>query len=189
MKHRIDNNAFPYPMPIVLVGSMVNGKPNFMAVAWVSRVNVHPPLIAIALGAHLTNQGIRDGKEFSINIHGVSLMEKTDYCGLFSGAKIDKSAIFKVHYGELKNAPLIEECPVAMACRLFQAVQLPDHELFIGEIAEAYCDPAYKSNDKPDIRKIKPFTLSMPDNRYWTVGDAAGKAWSAGAGLRKTLQK
>ncbi len=189
MKQRIDNNAFPYPMPMVLVGSVVNGRANFMAAAWVSRVNIHPPLIAIALGDHLTNQGIRDGKEFSLNVPGVSLLEKTDYCGLFSGAKADKSALFTVHYGELKNAPLIEECPVTMACRLFQTVPLPDHELFIGQIVEAYCHPSYMSDGKPDIQKIKPFTLSMPDNRYWTVGDGAGKAWSAGAGLRKTQKK
>lgn len=189
MKQRIDNNAFPYPMPMVLVGSIVNGQANFMAAAWVSRVNIRPPLIAIALGKHLTNQGIRDGKEFSINVPGVALVEKTDYCGLFSGAKVDKSSLFKLHYGGLKNAPLIEECPVTMACRLFQAVPLPDHELFVGEIAEAYCDSAYLSDGKPDILKIRPFTLSMPDNRYWAVGDAAGKAWGAGAGLRKTQIK
>jgi flavin reductase (DIM6/NTAB) family NADH-FMN oxidoreductase RutF len=189
MKQRIDNNAFPYPMPMVLAGSIVNGKPNFMAAAWISRVNFQPPLIAIALGAHLTNQGIHAGKAFSINIPGVSLMEKTDYCGLFSGAKIDKSSIFKVHYGESKNAPLIEECPVTMACQLVQAVKLPDHELFIGEIVEVYCDAAYMSDGKPDIKKIKPFILTMPDNHYWTVGDAVGKAWSVGVGLRKTMQK
>jgi flavin reductase (DIM6/NTAB) family NADH-FMN oxidoreductase RutF len=189
MRHRIDNNAFPFPMPMVLLGSMVNGKPNFMAVAWVSRVNIHPPLIAVALGAHLTNQGIRAGKEFSISVPGMALLEKTDYCGLFSGAKADKSSLFKVYYGELKNAPLIEECPVSLACRLFQAVPLPDHELYIGQIAEAYCDPAYKSDGNPDIMKIKPFLLSMPDNRYWGVGDSAGKAWSAGMELRKTLQQ
>ena len=189
MKQRIDNNAYPYPMPMVLVGSVVNGTTNFMAAAWVSRVNIHPPLIAIALGAHLTNQGIRDGKEFSLNVPGISLLEKTDYCGLFSGAKADKSALFTVHYGELKNAPLIDECPVTMACRLFQTVPLPDHELFIGQIVEAYCHPSYMSDGKPDIQKIKPFTLSMPDNRYWTVGDGAGKAWSAGVGLGKTAKK
>ena len=54
---------------------------------------------------------------------------------------------------------------------------------------EAYCDSAYLSDGKPDIKKINPFTLTMPDNRYWSVGEAAGKAWSAGVGLRKTQQK
>jgi flavin reductase (DIM6/NTAB) family NADH-FMN oxidoreductase RutF len=42
--------AFPYPMPMVVVGTMVEGRPNFMAVGWVTRVNFQPPLIAVALG-------------------------------------------------------------------------------------------------------------------------------------------
>ena len=38
-KIKIDNNAFTYPMPMTLVGAMVEGRPNFLAVAWVPRVN------------------------------------------------------------------------------------------------------------------------------------------------------
>lgn len=57
-KIKIDNNAFVYPMPMVLVGSIVEDKANFMAVAWVSRVNYKPPMVAIALGPHYTNTGI-----------------------------------------------------------------------------------------------------------------------------------
>ena len=85
-KITIDSGAaFLYPMPMVLVGSVVAGKANFMAVAWVTRVNFKPPLLAIALGPHHTNKGIDENQEFSINIPNVSLLEKTDYCGLVSG--------------------------------------------------------------------------------------------------------
>jgi flavin reductase (DIM6/NTAB) family NADH-FMN oxidoreductase RutF len=185
MKTRIDSNAFVYPMPVVLAGSVVNGKPNFMTVGWVSRVNYQPPLIAVALGPHLTNEGIIENKAFSVNIPDLSLMEKTDYCGLFSGKKVDKSQIFEVFYGSLPGAPLIVECPLSMACRLHEAVKLPVNTLFIGEIVEAYCEEACLTDGKPDIQKIKPFTLTMPDNRYWAVGDLAGKAWHAGTKLRK----
>jgi hypothetical protein len=41
------------------------------------------------------------------------------------------------------------------------------------------------TDGKPDIRKMHPVLLTMPDNRYWTVGEHAGDAWSAG----KTLMK
>ena len=78
MKQRIDSNAFLYPMPMVLAGSIVNGKPNFLAVGWVSRVNYRPPMIAISLGPHWTNQGIHANQAFSINIPDISLAEKTD---------------------------------------------------------------------------------------------------------------
>jgi flavin reductase (DIM6/NTAB) family NADH-FMN oxidoreductase RutF len=68
-KIKIDSGAaFLYPMSIVLVGSVVEGKANFMAVGWVSRVNINHPLFAIALGPHHTNRGIDENKEFSINI-------------------------------------------------------------------------------------------------------------------------
>jgi flavin reductase (DIM6/NTAB) family NADH-FMN oxidoreductase RutF len=187
MKTRIDNNAFLYPMPVVLAGSIVNEKPNFMTVGWVSRVNYQPPMMAISLGPHLTNQGILEKKAFSISIPDVSLMEKTDYCGLFSGKKVDKSQIFEVFYGSLPGAPLIGECPVSMACRLHEAVRLPVNTLFIGEIVEAYCDEACMTGGKPDIKKINPLTLTMPDNHYWSVGEAVGKAWSVGTKLKKQI--
>ena len=50
-KIKIDSGgAFLYPMLMVLVGAVVGGKANFMAAAWVSRVNFKPPLFLIALG-------------------------------------------------------------------------------------------------------------------------------------------
>jgi flavin reductase (DIM6/NTAB) family NADH-FMN oxidoreductase RutF len=75
-KIKIDTNAFVYPMPMVLVGSVVNGKANFMAVGWVSRVNFKPTMIGIALGPHFTNKGIAEQKAFSVNIPGISVLSK-----------------------------------------------------------------------------------------------------------------
>lgn len=177
--------AFLYPMPMVLVGAMVDGKTNFMAVGWAARVNFKPPLIAVALGPHHTNKGIDQNNEFSINIPGVPLIEKTDYCGLVSGGKTDKSGVFNVFYGELKNAPLIKECPVCIACKVFDTVKLPVNTLYIGEPKEIFTEEKYLTDGIPDIKKINPFTLSMPDNNYWSVGENVGKAWSIGKSLKK----
>ncbi|BBO68723.1 hypothetical protein DSCA_26530 [Desulfosarcina alkanivorans] len=108
-----DNGAaFLYPMPMVIVGSVVEGKSNFMAVGWVSRVNFKPPLFAIALGPHHTNKGIDENREFSINIPDVSLMEKTDYCGLVSGKQTDKSELFNrlpLTFALLENRSFIND--------------------------------------------------------------------------------
>jgi flavin reductase (DIM6/NTAB) family NADH-FMN oxidoreductase RutF len=59
-------------------------------------------------------------------------------------------------------------------------VELTVDELFIGEIVSAYADEACLTDGKPDVRKLKPFTLTMPDNRYWAVGEELAKAWDAG---------
>lgn len=184
-KITIDENAFPYPMPMVVVGTLVNKRPNFMAVGWVTRVNYRPPMIAVALGKiHYTNSGIRTSGAFSINVPGIDLMEKADYCGIVSGREEDKSTVFKVITGKKTGTPMIEDCPLCMECKLANIVALPTNELFIGEIVGAYANAECCSDGKPDVRKIRPFTLTMPDNQYWEVGGNAGKAWSVGRNVK-----
>jgi len=178
------SDAFVYPMPMTIIGAVVEGKPNFMAAAWVSRVNFKPPMMMIALGAHHTNLGIEANNAFSINLPDVSLLEKTDYCGIVSGRKVDKSKLFDVFFGELAGAPLIRECPLSMACRLNQTVKLPFDTLYIGDVFAVYTEARYLTDGKPDVQKINPFTLTMPDNRYWRVGEMAGQAWSDGKKLK-----
>ncbi len=76
----IGNNAYLYPMPIVLVETMVEGKANFMTVGWVSRVNFNPPMIAIFINrSHYTPKEIQENGPFSINIPGRSMLDVTDY--------------------------------------------------------------------------------------------------------------
>jgi flavin reductase (DIM6/NTAB) family NADH-FMN oxidoreductase RutF len=180
-KIKIDSNAFVYPMPMVIVGVTVGGKPNFMAVGWVSRVNYKPPLIAIALGkAHHTTIGIQENKTFSVNVPGVDLIKETDHCGLVSGKKVDKSKLFEVFYGQLKTAPMVKRCPVCMECRVINTLDMEADTLFIAEIAGAYSEEKFMTGGKPDIRKMKPFTLTMPDCKYWAVGEELGKAWDIG---------
>ena len=184
-KVRIDRNAFVYPMPMVILGAVVDGRPNYMAVAWVNRVNYHPPLIAVACGrAHHTNRGILEHGEFSISVPGRNLMAATDHAGLVSGSREDKSGLFEAAKGELEFAPMVGACPLTMECRLTQTVNLPSNDLFIGEIVGAYCDARCLTDGKPDVRKLDPFTLTMPDNGYWAVGETLGRAWSVGQGYQ-----
>jgi flavin reductase (DIM6/NTAB) family NADH-FMN oxidoreductase RutF len=185
-KVNLGANAYIYPMPVTLVGATVEGRANFLAVAWIMRVSMKPPLLAVALNkAHFTPQGIREHQNFSVNFPGVDLMEKADYCGLVSGRKVDKSGLFRVFYGELGTAPLIEECPLGLECRLYQVVELPANDLFIGEIVAAYANEDCLTDGRPDILKINPLVLTMPDNSYWTVGERAGQAWQAGKKLKE----
>ncbi len=185
-KVNLGANAYIYPMPVTLVGATVEGRANFMAVGWVMRVNMQPPLLAVALNKlHFTPKGIKEHGTFSVNFPGADLMEKADYCGLVSGRKVDKSGLFRVFYGELETAPLIEECPLGLECRLYQVVELPAQDLFIGEIVAAHADEECLTDGKPDILKINPLVLTMPDNNYWTVGERAGQAWGAGKKLKE----
>jgi flavin reductase (DIM6/NTAB) family NADH-FMN oxidoreductase RutF len=182
----LGTNVFLYPMPVTLVGTIVEGKVNFMAVAWTSRVNYNPPLLAVAINKrHHTNKGIEAHRAFSVNIPSLELLEKADYCGVVSGRDQDKSGIFEVFSGRLEGAPLIRECPLCLECKLFQVVTLPTHNLYLGEIVGAYSEERFLTDGKPDIIKMKPFVLTMPDNNYWKVGEVAGLAWRAGRNWKK----
>jgi len=185
-KIKISNNTFIYPMSIVMAGAMVEGKINYMAVGWVTRVNGNPPMVGFSSNkVHYTNKGIRKYKEFSICIPSLDLIKEVDYGGIVSGSKVDKSELFESFYGELKYAPMIKNCPISMECKLAQVVELPSHEFFIGEIIGVYTEERYITEGKPDIKKINPFTLTMPDNNYWSIGEMAGKAWNIGKMVKK----
>jgi flavin reductase (DIM6/NTAB) family NADH-FMN oxidoreductase RutF len=186
-KLKLDGNVFLYPMPVVLVGAVVRGKPNFMTVGWVSRVNFKPPMIAVSVNkAHHTPKGILENRTFSVNIPVRSMLVVTDYCGLVSGRTTDKAELFQLFYGDLQTAPMIVDCPLNMECMLVEAVDLPSNHLFIGEIVGAYCGREFMTDGNPDLRKIDPIVLTMPDNQYWAVGEPLGRAWSVGKGLKKT---
>jgi len=170
-----------YPMPVSLVGAHVAGKPNFLAVAWFTMVNPKPPRIGIVLGkGHYTNPGIKENNAFSISLPSEDMVEATDYCGMVSGKKTDKSEVFEVFYGELKTAPMIKDCPLALECRLVETVDSGLDEIFIGEIIGTYTEDRFLTDGKLDFGKMKPMILSQPDTSYWRLGGPVAKAWHIG---------
>jgi flavin reductase (DIM6/NTAB) family NADH-FMN oxidoreductase RutF len=177
-------------MPVSLVGALVDGKPNFLAVAWFSMVSYKPPRIAIALGlGHYTNSGIKENKAFSVCLPSEDMVQVTDYCGLVSGKKSDKSSIFELFYGELKAAPMIRDCPLTVECRLVEIVASSQNEIFIGDIVGIYTEEKFLSDGKPDFSKMRPLILSQPDTSYWSLGNPLAKAWSIGKRFKAERRK
>lgn len=180
----IGRNVFICPMPVTIVGTRLNNRPNFLTVGWVTRVNVSPPMIAIGINkSNASADGILMHKAFSVNFPGTDLIEETDYCGLVSGRDKDKSRLFDIFYGDLKNAPMIKNCPITLECQLTDAIDLPTNYLFIGEIKGAYGDETCFTGGKPDVAEIKPLLLTMPDNSYWEIGKYLGRACKIGRNL------
>lgn len=168
-------------MPMSILGVRINEKENYMAVGWIIRVNANPPMIAMGIGNHhFSLKGIHENKEFSVNFPAEDLLKSTDYVGIYSGKKTDKSKVFKASYGELKNAPFIDECPLSLSCKLVEIINLPSNSIVIGEITEAFCSKAFYKDKNINFKAMKAFFLTMPDNKYWSWGHEIGKAWSVG---------
>ena len=111
MKKKLGGLNVLYPTPTTIVGAMVDGRPNFITIAHVGIVNhATPQLISLSMAkVHYTNEGIKENKAFSVNIPSENLVTETDYVGLVSGKKTDKSGLFEIFYGGLENAPMIKE--------------------------------------------------------------------------------
>lgn len=186
-KIKIDSNAFGFPMPMAILGTIYKDKPNFMALGWFNRVNHQPPMVGIGVNRlHVTYESIKENQCFGISIPSQELRVETDYAGLATASKIDKSELFPVFYGDLEKAPMVESCPVTMECRLVETVELPSNTLFVGEIVNAYSEEKYLDKKKNiDLAMTQPFVLSMLDNRFWSLGEPIGNAWSDGARLLK----
>jgi flavin reductase (DIM6/NTAB) family NADH-FMN oxidoreductase RutF len=175
------------PTPAFLIGADVDGKPNFMAVAWSGIVNSDPPMISVAIRpARHTRRGIIQNSTFSVNIPSADLTRETDYCGIRSGSKVDKVAVcqFKVFYGKLGTAPLIEQCPVNLECRVVHTMELGSHTLFIGQVEETHLSANCLTDGKPDIDKISPIIYAPePFRQYLAFGQVTGKGFQAGLEL------
>ena len=190
MKQRIEQTTlFCLPWTQTILGTHLQGKANFMALDWLTRVNFNPPMLGICVNPHNASHGaIVETGMFSINVPDEDTVAETDYTGLVSGRKIDKSALFEVFYGELDAAPMIARCPLTMECRLYRSVELPSHTLFIAEMVTVYTEERFLTDGKPDMGKIRPFLLSMPENAYWSLGSRLGNAWDSGKKLRKETE-
>ena len=175
---------FIYPLPVLLVGANVDGKPNFMTAAWGGIANGTPPMVSVAIRPQrYTHKGIRQNWTFSINIPSVDLVRETDYCGLVSGSKVDKveACKFRVFYGKLESAPLIEQCPVNLECKVVQMLELGSHSLIVGQVEEVHVSEDCLTDGQPDVEKVKPVIFTrVPAQNYRAFGGVIAKAFSIG---------
>jgi len=183
-KIEIDPEGSPFPKPIVLVGSVVDNRPNFFTVAWFNRMSRKPNIWGACVGkTKYTLQGIKENKTFSINFPGADLVMKTDYCGIRSGKDVDKSELFNIFYGEIETAPMIEECPVTAECELTDLVDLSTHYLLLGEVKHLYSEEQFMTDGVLDQKKLNLLIFTNPARQYWTLGDVVADAYSVGKNI------
>jgi flavin reductase (DIM6/NTAB) family NADH-FMN oxidoreductase RutF len=184
MKKQLGPRNCLYPLPVTLVGATVAGKPNFAPIAHVGIIDFRSVSVSMNR-VHYTNSGIKENGTFSVNVPSVRMVVETDYCGLVSGSKFDKASIFDVFYGALENAPMIEGCPLNMECRLAHTLEMPQHDVFVGEIVETWCEEECLNEGGVDYEAVGPILFTMDDKGYWRLGARFADAWEAGKELLK----
>jgi flavin reductase (DIM6/NTAB) family NADH-FMN oxidoreductase RutF len=189
MKVKFGTVPLVYPVPIILAGANVNGKPNYATLGDCGIMGINPPLVYISSGQkHYTNQGILENGTYSVNFPSTDLLAVTDYCGIVSGSEVDKTALFETFYGELGTAPMIQECPVNLECRVIKEFSIQHRQIFVGEVVQAHVDEEFVV-ERDGRRMIAEMTQLDPiiyalDNRYYCIGEPIGTGYSEGKDFR-----
>jgi flavin reductase (DIM6/NTAB) family NADH-FMN oxidoreductase RutF len=190
MKVKFGAVPLVYPIPIVLAGANVNGKPNFATLGDCGIMGINPPLVYISSGQdHYTNQGILENETYSINFPSTDLLAVTDYCGMVSGRDVDKSVLFETFYGELGTAPMIKGCPVNLECRVIKEFSIQHRQIFVGEVVQTYVAEEFVverggHRGIADMTRLDPIIYAL-DNRYYKIGAPIGVGYSEGKGFQR----
>ena len=129
-----------YPLPAVMVSVRdKEGNDNIITVAWTGTVCTNPPMLYISVRPERHSyKALHETGEFVVNLTTEKLAKATDFCGVRSGRDMDKFEQTDLKKGEAKkiNAPVIEDSPVNIECRVREEVALGSHTMFIGEVTD-----------------------------------------------------
>ncbi len=169
-----------YPTPVTIVGTKVEEKINWINIAHVGIIGINEIILSINK-VHYSNSGIKKNKTLSINLVNEEMLVKADYVGIVSGKTTDKSAVFEYFNGELENAPLIKNSPIAMECKVIDIYETETHDNFIVTPVNTYVQDEFLSEDGSiDYEKAKPILFEMPNKQYLTIEKSVGKCWGVG---------
>ena len=179
MKKNIGSTLALYPMPLVVVGTLVDDKPNWVLVGHVGIIGHDRVMVSLAK-PHYTNKGIKDTKKLSINIINEELLPKADYAGCVSGTKKDKSELFQAVYAN-NGTPMIADAPIVMECSVDDIYETEGFESFICRIDNTFVEKnVLTSEGKIDYQALKPVLFQMPGYEYLRTGDIIAKCMSFG---------
>lgn len=169
--------TFIYPLPVVMVSCGDMNKSNIITVAWTGIINTDKPMCYISVRKErFSHDIIAKNKEFVINLTNKPLAYATDWCGVKTGAKVDK---FKEMHltkekGKFVKCPLIKESPVSIECKVVEVKELGSHDMFMAEILSIDADEKYIDNKGAfDITKCDLITYA--NGKYFTLGKQVGK--------------
>ena len=186
MRKDIGNKPWIYPQPVLIIGTYdEDGKPDLMNAAWGGVGDDHQVFLCLSPG-HKTVKNILAKGEFTVSFATADTIAACDYLGMASGNntadKLEKSGLH-FHKAENVDAPVIEELPVCMECKLISYE--PEHCHLFGEIVNTSVDEEVLTDGKPDAAKMQPMSFDICGRVYRPLGAPAAKAWDAGKEFMK----
>ncbi len=179
------------PLPPIMVSCGTMEESNIITVAWTGIVNTHPPKTYISLRPSRHSYGIiKASGEFTLNLTPTSLVRAADYCGMYTGAKVDKFAKCSLtrEEGVEVKCPAIAESPLSLECRVTDIIPLGTHDMFLADILSVRADEALlDESGRLCIERADLTAFAHGD--YYALGHALGHIGFSAAKKKKQPPK
>lgn len=165
------------PVPPALVTCANGGETNIITIAWTGILNSQPPKTYISVRpTRHSYEMLLSSREFAINLTPKSLVRAADWCGIHTGAKVNKFE--KCHLtpepaSEI-SAPLIAECPLALECRVCDVIPLGSHTMFLADIVAVDADEGLLDGEGK-LRIERAGLVAYAHGDYYELGRRLGK--------------
>ena len=171
------SGTFLYPLPAVMVSCGTMEKSNIITVAWTGIINTNPAMVYISVRPTRHSYNIiKETGEFVINLTTQKLAYATDWCGVKTGAKVDKFKELKLTKEKAKfvKCPMIQESPVSVECKVKEVKELGSHHMFIAEVLAINADEKY-IDEKGAFDISKCDLIAYSNGGYYSLGKKLGK--------------
>ena len=183
MRKNFGKKPWVYPQPVLMIGTYdENGTPNLMNAAWGGQYGANT--VMLCLGSHKTTDNIKLKGAFTVSFATAGTVIPCDYVGIVSANNEPnklKKAGFAVVKSEFVDAPIINELPLTLECRL---LKFNEDGNVIGEIINVSADESILTDDNVDYKKLDAIIFDPTAAAYIRLGEKVGNAFKDGVKLK-----
>lgn len=176
----------PVPPTMVSCGD-IDGESNIITIAWTGIINSQPPKTYISVRPQRHSYNIiKESGEFVINLTTVPLAHAADYCGIYTGVKVDKFEKCKLTKEKATQVkcPMIGESPLSLECKVTDVIELGSHHMFLADIVAVNVSEDYIGKDgKLCLERAELCAYAHGD--YFALGKKLGKFGFSAAKKKK----
>ena len=185
MRKNFGKKTWLYPMPVLIIGTYAeDGTPNAMNAAWGGIYDTNQVMVCLAHD-HKTTDNIKKTGAFTVSFATAKTVAPCDYVGIVSANDVPnkfEKAGFHATKSEYVNAPIIDELPMTVECKL---LKFNEDGICVGEIVNVSADESIlDENGKVDAKLLDPIMYDSVTHAYWNFGEKVGQAFSDGKKIK-----
>ena len=190
MRKNFGKKNWIMPQPVLIVTSFdIDGTPNAMNAAWGGMYDEYKAIICLSTD-HKTTENINASREFVLNFPSSEYVNEADYFGIISGHEIknkfEKTPRLSISKGENVNAPIINEFPLALECKVLSMKEVDEGTtIIIAEIVNASVDKNILDfNGKIDSDKLDFICYDSINHKYRKIANEIADAFVCGLNIK-----